>query len=283
MRRLILPVLLAVLAMPAAALAAPAKITGPAAAVSADGLVAVKAANPNRHALSGKATLAVGGRTVATKAVRLAKRSAKTITLRLDADGLAALRAAGGRATLTLALRRGGKKTTARKALTLSLPGNGGPGAPANDPVQPSSGPATGQATSGSQTGGTTTGSTTGTGSGSTGTPGTDPTGPTEELPPSNDWVGRMGTEGDYDDFGFTLVDGRIELTKPALVPVYCFENGGYSAARSRSRSSTPRARGRSGPTRTSRSRASPSTSSSAAASGRSPTRSPRPRRPTAR
>jgi hypothetical protein len=35
-----------------------------------------------------------------------------------------------------------------------------------------------------------------------------------------------MGTEGAYDDLEFTLVAGKITITKTPLVPVYCFENG---------------------------------------------------------
>jgi hypothetical protein len=35
-----------------------------------------------------------------------------------------------------------------------------------------------------------------------------------------------MGTEGAYDDLEFTLIGGKITITKTPLVPVYCFENG---------------------------------------------------------
>jgi hypothetical protein len=42
-----------------------------------------------------------------------------------------------------------------------------------------------------------------------------------------------MGGEGAYDDLELTVVDGRIEITRPPLVPVYCFEllGGNDSAA----------------------------------------------------
>jgi hypothetical protein len=46
-------------------------------------------------------------------------------------------------------------------------------------------------------------------------------------APASNRWLARMGGEGAYDDFEFTLDGGQMTLTKPAFVPVYCFENGG--------------------------------------------------------
>jgi hypothetical protein len=45
--------------------------------------------------------------------------------------------------------------------------------------------------------------------------------------PASNKWIGRMGTEGTYDDLEFTLDGTQLQLTKTPFVPVSCFENGG--------------------------------------------------------
>ena len=190
MRRLLLLSLLAVLALPAAdAVAAKPKLSPKASAVSAAGVSKIEAANPNRYALRGKATVTVRGKTVASRNVRLAKRSVSEVSLRFNATALDALRAAGGRATITLKLRRSGsrKTMTARRTLKLALPA--APQAPAT---------------------------------------------PQQAAPPappapaaSNRWVGRMGTEGAYDDFEFTLSGGQMTLTKPAMVPVSCGEMGG--------------------------------------------------------
>ncbi len=213
MRRLILLVLLAgLLGAPPAALAAPAKLAPRAKAISAAGVTSVEAANPNTYALRGAATVTAGGRTIATRAVRLPKLSVTTIVLRFDGAALAALGRSGGRATITLRLRRpGGRMTTARRTLTLRVPA-AAPKPPAGD------GPAPAPPTGG--------------GSG-------DDRGPVPPAPPvsepprptpppvSDRWVGRMGTEGAYDDLELTLVDGQIRMTKVPTVPVYCAENGG--------------------------------------------------------
>src|SRR4051812_30489228 len=137
MRRPVLLSLLAVLLLPAAAHAAPAKLSPRASAVSASGAAAIEAANPNRYALRGRATVTVGGRAVATRSVRLPRRSVTELRLSFDADALAALRAVGGRATITLRVRRaGGRRTTAHRTLTLRLPAAspGAPGTPAPAP-----------------------------------------------------------------------------------------------------------------------------------------------------
>jgi hypothetical protein len=185
MTRLILLALLGVLVLPAAALAAPAKISPRAASVSAAGVATVEVANPNRYALRGTAKVAVRGRTVAKRTVRLPKRSVTGVKLRFKPQAVAALRDAAGRATVKLALRRpGGRRSSARRTLTLRVPESAPIPAPGSNGGQPA------------------------------------PAG-------ASRWAGRMGTEGAYDDFEFTLANGQMQITKPALVPVSCFENGG--------------------------------------------------------
>ena len=199
--RLALLTALAVLAVPAAAQAAPVKISPQPTSV-AGSTATVEVANPNRYALSGSATVVAGARTAATRAVKLPKRSVTDVKLRFDAKGLDALRAANGRATVKLALRRaGGKKTKASRTLTLRFATGGGP-APA--PGGSNGAPAP---------------------SGGSSTPAPGGSG-TAQPALSNKWVGRLGTEGAYDDLEFTLVGGQLQITKTPLVPVYCFENG---------------------------------------------------------
>lgn len=186
MTRLFLLALLCVLVLPAAALAAPVKIGPRASAVSEAGAT-IEIANPNRYALRGTANVTVRARTVAKRKVRLAKRAVTTVKLRFNRHAAATLRAAAGRATIKLRLRRpGGRKSSARRTLTLRI-ASGAPQAPAP----------------GSNAGG-------------------QPT-----PPASNRWVGRMGTEGPYDDLELTAAGGQLELTKAPFVPVSCFENGG--------------------------------------------------------
>ncbi len=206
MRRPVLLALLALLALPGAAVAAPAKLAPRASAVSASGVVTIEAANPNRYVLRGTASVIVDGGTVALRTVRLPKRSVSTVRLRLDPAALASLRAAGGRATITLRVRRaGGRPSTARRTLTLRLP-SGGPQAPAPGTPAPAPGtpapvpPAPG-----------------------TPKPGTGPA-PTPTPPAGGRWVGRMGTEGAYDDLELTVTGGQLQITKAPTVPVYCFE-----------------------------------------------------------
>jgi hypothetical protein len=185
MTRLILLALLGVLVLPAAALAAPAKISPRGASVSAAGVATVEVANPNRYALRGTAKVTVRGRTVVKRTVRLPKRSVTGVKLRFKPQAVAALRDAAGRATVKLALRRpGGRRSSARRTLTLRVPESA--------PI-PSQGANVGH------------------------------------PPPScaSRWAGRMGTEGAYDDFEFTVSNGQMQITKPAFVPVSCFENGG--------------------------------------------------------
>jgi hypothetical protein len=175
MTRLILLALLGVLLLPGAALAAPAKISPRASAVSAAGVATVEVANPNRYALRGTANVTVRARAVSKRTVRLPKRSVTTVKLRFDRHAVAALRRAAGRATITLRLRRpGGRRSTARRTLTLRV-------------------------SSGTQT-----------------------------TPPASDrWIGRMGTEGPYDDLELTVTGGQMQITKTPFVPVSCFEMGG--------------------------------------------------------
>jgi hypothetical protein len=202
MRRLVLLAFLALLTLPAAASAAPAAIAPRAAAVSASGATSVELANPTRHALTGRVTLAVGGRTAASRTVRLARRSVTVVRLRLDATALGALRAAGRqRATVTARLRRAGRPaTTTRRTLTLRAAAAGSGDAPAPAPSGQPAAPA----------------------------PGGTPSVPTPKPPaPSNRWLGRMGEAGTYGDFEFTLVDGVLTFTKAPAVLVTCFETGG--------------------------------------------------------
>ncbi len=210
--RLALLTTLAFLAVPAAAAqAAPVKI-GPKPTSVSGSTATIEVANPNRHALRGTATVTAGAKTAATRAVRLPKLSVTDVKLRFDAKGAAALRAAGGRATVKLALRRaGGKRTTARRTLTIRLAAAGGQ-APAPGGQAPAPGGTGGQAGGDPIPGGSTT-------------PGGGTT--TPQPTPSNKWVGRMGTEGAYDDLEFTLANGQLQITKTPLVPTYCFEMGG--------------------------------------------------------
>jgi hypothetical protein len=189
---------LAALAVPGLALAARAKLSPTASALSG-GATSVEAANPNGYAMTGKVSVVVKGRTVASRSVRLPKRSVTQVRLRLGAKALAAVRAAGGRATIAMKVRRkGGKATIAKR--TVTIPG------------------ATGTAgTPGAN--GTTAPSTT--------TPGA--AAPQQPAPAagSGRFVGRMGTEGPYDDLELTVSGGQIQITKTPLVPVLCLENGG--------------------------------------------------------
>jgi hypothetical protein len=198
MTRPILLAVLATLALPGAALAAPVKISPHPSAVSARGAATVEVANPNRYALRGTAAVAAGTRTVLRRDVRLARRSVTPVPLRFGPRAIAALLVAGGRATLELRLRRpGGQRTAAHRAFTLRLPAVGAP-----TPAPPAGGPAPG---------------------GAPGSPGDGGSTP----PPTGRWTGRMGTEGAYDDFELTAVDGRLQFTGTPFVPVSCFEMGG--------------------------------------------------------
>src|SRR4051812_17933446 len=193
MARLIVLALLSVFVLPGTALAAQVKISHRASAVSQAGVATVEVANPNRYALRGSAKVTVRARTVTKRAVRLPRRSVTTLKLRFDPHALAALRTAAGRATVELRLRRpGGRRSTARRRLTLrvSSPAPQAPGAPA---PAPNSG-------------------------GDNGAPGDQAGGR---------WVGRMGTEGPYDDLELIVAGGQVQITKPPFVPVSCFEMGG--------------------------------------------------------
>ena len=187
MTRRFLLALLGFLVLPASALAAPAKISPRASAVSEAGVAIVEVANPNRYALRGTATVTARGRTIARRKVRLAGRSVTTVKLRFDRQAATTLREAAGRATIKLKLRRpNGRRSTARRTLTLRLPsGTPTPPAPGSD--------------AGDQ--------------------------PTPAA--SSRWVGRMGTEGPYDDLELTVSGGQIQITKGSFVPVSCFEMGG--------------------------------------------------------
>ena len=160
MTRLTLLALLGVFVLPAAALAAPVKISPRASAITKAGVTTVEVANPNRYALRGTASVTVRGRSVVKRKVRLAKRSVTIVRLRFNRQAVAALSDAAGRATIKLRLRRpGGRKSTARRTLTVRVT----PAAQQQPPATPAPG-----ANGGGQ--------------------------PTP--PASNRWVGRMGTEG---------------------------------------------------------------------------------------
>src|SRR5918998_6406395 len=126
--RLALLTALGVLALPGTALAAPVKISPQPSSVTAR-TATVEVANPTRHVLRGSATAVVRGRSIASRTVRLPKRSVSDVTLRFGQSGVEALSAANGRATIKLALRRaGGKKTTARRTRTLRFASGAGQG-----------------------------------------------------------------------------------------------------------------------------------------------------------
>jgi hypothetical protein len=156
-----------------------------------------------------------GSAKAAARSVKLGKRSVSDVTIRFGAAGVESVRAAGGRATVKLALKRaGGRKLSAKRTLTLRFPGGDGQPAPGGPGSQPAPAPGGGGAQPGGQPS-----------PGGSGTPTPAPGGGTPK-PASDKWVGRMGTEGAYDDLEFTLVEGKLTITKTPLVPVYCFENG---------------------------------------------------------
>lgn len=190
--RLALLTALAVLAVPATAEAAPVKI-GPKPSSTSATRITVDVANPNRYAMRGSATVIAGNGNAADRTVKLRKRSVTSVAFRFGADGLEALRASGGRATIRLDVRGGKRRFVAKRTMLLHLAAGGG-STPAPAP-----------------------------GGGSTPAPGGGATQPA----PTNKWAGRMGTEGAYDDLEFTLINGEIQITKTPLVPVYCFEMGG--------------------------------------------------------
>lgn len=204
MRRSLLLALLMLVAVPGAAPAAPVKLSPSASAVSPTGVTTIEAANPNRHALRGNAIVTVRGRKVATRSVRLRGRSVTTISLRLGSKALAEVRKAGGRVTISLRVRRpAGRLLTAKRTVTLQTAADTPQAPPATTP------PATTPAEP---------------------APAAAPSAP-PPPPASNRWAGRMGSEGDYDDFAFTVVDGQMEITKPPTVSVLCLENGGSYAS----------------------------------------------------
>jgi hypothetical protein len=56
--------------------------------------------------------------------------------------------------------------------------------------------------------------------------PGGDPGVPAP--PAAGAWVGRMGSEGPYDDLELIVSGAELQITKAPFVPVSCFEMGGY-------------------------------------------------------
>ena len=193
MKRAILLAPLALLAVPGAALAAPVKISPHAVAVSDAGAATVEVANPNRYALRGAAAVTAGSRTVAKRKVRLAKRSVTGVKLRFGPQGVAAVRAAGGRVTVKLRLRRPDARRHHGSADAHSAPplgraaGAGAAGSAAGDGARAAR---------------------------------------------DSRWVGRMGTEGAYGDLELTVTGGQLQITKAPVVPVSCFAMGGsYGSA----------------------------------------------------
>ena len=188
---------LAFLAAPAGAAAAPAKVSPHPSTVSPGGRATVEVANPNLHTLRGTAAVTVAGVRVVARRVVLPRRSVTTVALSFDARARKALRSAGGRATITLRLRRtGGPMRKVGRRVTLRFAA-ATPQAPA-----PVTGPA----------------------------PGGDaevPQGPVPTRPVSDKWAGRTGGEGPYDDFELTVSGGRMQFTRAPAIPVSCFENGG--------------------------------------------------------
>ena len=197
MRRLVPLALLAGLALPASASAGPAKISPSATPISAAGVTKVEVANTARSVLRGKAEMVAGQQVVATRSVRLRKRSVGTVRFTLVPEAIEAVRTSGGRVRILMTLRRpGGRRTTARRTLTLLLPA--GAPAPAPDTTVPADQP---QAT-------------------------TPP-----PAPAPTRFAGRMGSEGEYDDLELTVENGLLTITKAPVVPVTCAENGGSYAA----------------------------------------------------
>jgi hypothetical protein len=187
----------AALAVPASAMAASAQISPDAVDVTPAGVTRIQATNTGAHALSGKATITLAGRTVASKNVRLPKRVTSVLTMKVDAKAVDALRAADGRATIAMRLKRAGRRkaSTVRRTVTLHLAGA----------AQPAGGPAPQQ--QGAPTG---------------------PQTPAATPPaPKTHFLGRMGTDGAYDDLEMDVVNGVMTITKTPLVPVLCLENGG--------------------------------------------------------
>ena len=182
--------LLALLAAPTAAAAAPAKISPNAAPVSTSGVATVQIANPNAYALSGKATITVGGRS-ASKRIRLPRRSVTDVKLRLARKAPST-----GRASVAVRLsRRGGRPTTVKRTVSLR-PAAGAP-APAQGVLPTAAPPVAAPA-------------------------------PTPAAAPApaavSRWVGRMGADGGYDDLELTLDNGQVTFTKAPALPVLCFE-----------------------------------------------------------
>lgn len=192
---------IAALAVPATAQAADPQVTS--ASLSDGGVLAVGVKNPNRHALSGSVNVIAGQQIVASRSVKLGTRAAKRLTWTLEEGAVDAIRTAKGRTTVALKTRRkGGKARTVRRTFTLKLPKTSpvpaGQPAPGGSAAQPGAG-----------------------------VPAAPAGGPQR-------YVGRLGTEGAYDDFELTRDGATFTLTKPALLPTTCSKLGGdYAVAAS--------------------------------------------------
>lgn len=198
-RTILLLSFLAALALPAGAMAAPAKISPRAADVSSAGVTSVEAANPNGYALGGKAAVTMAGRTVATKSVRLPKLAVSVVALKLSSAAVETLKKGDAKATISMRLKRAGKKkaSTVSRTVTLHLAGAAQPaGGSAPQPAAPA-------------------------------VPGAPQPQTPAPAAPKTHFVGRMGTEGAYDDFEMDVINGVMTMTRTPLVPVLCLENGG--------------------------------------------------------
>jgi hypothetical protein len=191
MRRTIIPIaVLTALAVPSVASAAKPTLSPNPSAVSSAGVMTIEAANPNRYAMRGKVTVKVGRKTVAKKSVRLAKRSVSEIKVKFGTKGLAALKAAGGKSTVGLRVRRpGGRYVSASRKLKLKTEAPAPAAPPAAATPAPQAAPA--------------------------------------PAPVPTRFVGRMGSEGAYDDLELTVENGQMTITKPPFVPVSCGATGG--------------------------------------------------------
>ena len=92
MKRLLLLPILGIVVLPASAQAAQVKISPNPSTVSQAGKATVEVANSSRSVLRGTAKVTARGRTVASRKVKLPKRSVTAVKLRFGSDAVSALR-----------------------------------------------------------------------------------------------------------------------------------------------------------------------------------------------